>query len=119
MTYTWTIIGMIGYPQYEGDTDVVTYANYIVSADDGLGHIATYQGCQPTPLDPSAPFIPYPDLTPEIVTAWVQSSLGPEGVAGVYSNLDAKIAYQINPPPVSQSFPLPWNYGQTPPAPVN
>lgn len=123
-TYTWTPIALIGYPQFEGETDVVTSVSYTVVADDGDGHTASYQSIEQTPLDPAAPFIPYPDLTPEIVIGWVQSSLGFSGVTSIYANLDGLIAAQTNPPESPENFPLPWgsvtgtvsNY--VPPAPV-
>jgi hypothetical protein len=116
-TYTWTATALIGYPQYEGQTDVITTVFYTVSADDGAGHTAFTQNVQSTPLDPLVPFIPYPDLTNDIVIGWVQDDLGADGVASIYANLDAQIEAQINPPVIPQSFPLPWNYGQVPPAP--
>ena len=123
-TYTWTATNLSGYPQYEGETDVVTTVFYIVAADDGQGHTANIQGSQQTPLDPAVPFIPYADLTNDIVIGWVQNALGANGVTGVYANLDAQIEAQINPPQSPESFPLPWgsatgtvsNY--VPPAPV-
>ena len=123
-TYTWTPIALIGYPQFEGETDVVTNVSYTVVADDGAGHSASYQSIEQTPLDPAAPFIPYPDLTPETVIGWVQSSLGFSGVTSIYANLDGLIAAQINPPESPENLPLPWgsvtgtvsNY--VPPAPV-
>lgn len=123
-TYTWTPTVLIGYPQYEGETDVVTTVFYTVVADDGQGHTSNISSNQQTPLDPEAPFIPYPDLTPEIVIGWVQSSLGFEGVTSIYACLDAQIENQINPPESPENFPLPWgdatgtvsNY--VPPAPV-
>ena len=123
-TYTWTATNLIGYPQYEGETDVVITVFYIVAADDGQGHTANIQGSQQTPLDPAVPFIPYADLTNDIVIGWVQNALGANGVTGVYANLDAQIEAQINPPQSPESFPLPWgsatgtvsNY--VPPAPV-
>jgi hypothetical protein len=114
MTYTWTPIAIFGYPQYEGQTDVVTSVLYTVLADDGDGHTATLSNVQQTPLDPAAPFIPYADLTPEIVIGWVQFNMGPEGVANIEANLSAQIAAQINPPVVPVSLPLPW---VAPPAP--
>jgi hypothetical protein len=113
-TYTWTATNLIGYPQYEGETDVITTVFYTVVADDGAGHTASIQNIQQTPLDPLVPFIPYPDLTNEIVIGWVQDDLGENSVASIYANLDAQIEAQINPPPSPQSFPLPW---VTPPAP--
>jgi hypothetical protein len=110
-TYAWTPTTLIGYPQYEGETDVVTTVFYTVVADDGAGHTASYQGIQQTPLDPEAPFIPYPDLTPEIVIGWVQDQLGLNGVASIYANLDAQIEAQINPPPTPENLPPPWLKG--------
>ena len=65
-TYTWTATNLIGYPQYEGETDVITTVFYTVTADDGAGHTASLQNIQQTPLDPLVPFIPYPDLTNDI-----------------------------------------------------
>lgn len=115
MTYTWTITNLIGYPQYEGETDVVTTVFYTVFADDGAGHTASINSIQQTPLDPAVPFIPYPDLTNDIVVGWVQSNLGPNGVASIEANLNGQIEAQINPPITPQSFPLPWG---TPSFPV-
>ena len=109
MTYTWTITNLIGYPQYEGQTDVITTAFYTVLADDGAGHTASIQGIQATPLDPAAPFIPYSNLTNDIVVGWVQSNLGPNGVASIEANLAAQIEAQINPPVSPMAFPLPWS----------
>ena len=116
-TYTWTATNLIGYPQYEGQTDVITTVLYTVTADDGAGHTASIFNIQQPPLDPAVPFIPYPDLTNDIVIGWVQDDLGESGIASIYANLDAQIEAQINPPVSPQEFPLPWNYGQTPPAP--
>lgn len=115
-TYTWTATNLIGYPQYEGQTDVITTVFYTVVADDGAGHTANIQSIQQTPLDPLVPFIPYPDLTNDIVIGWVQDDLGESGIASIYACLDAQIENQINPPLTPQSFPLPWAPA-VPPAP--
>ena len=114
-TYTWTATNLIGYPQYEGQVDVITTVFCTVTADDGASHTASINVIQQTPLDPLVPFIPYPDLTNEIVIGWVQDDLGENGVASIYANLDAQIEAQINPPVTPQSFPLPW--APEPPAP--
>jgi hypothetical protein len=113
-TYTWTATNLIGYPQYEGQTDVITTVFYTVVSDDGQGHTASIQSVEQTPLDPLVPFIPYPDLTNDIVIGWVQNDLGENGIASIYANLDAQIEAQINPPLTSQSFPLPWVPAPTP-----
>lgn len=107
-TYTWTITALVGYPAFEGETDVVTQAFYTVTGDDGEGHSASFTSFQPTPLDPSVPFIPYADLTPEIVIGWVQAGLGPEKIASIEESISIRIQQQITPPPSPQEFPLPW-----------
>jgi hypothetical protein len=106
-TYTWTPTALIGYPEFAGKTDVVTTAYYTVTASDGE-YTSSNQSLQQFVLDPEAPFIPYPDLTPEIVTGWIQSALGPDSVASIYANLDAQIENQINPPVTVVNLPLPW-----------
>ena len=107
-TYTWTVTNLIGYPVLDGHTDVVTTAFYIVVADDGAGHTASYQGIQQIPLPDERPWVPFADLTNDIVVGWIQEELGPDGVASIEANLNAQIEAQINPPPTPQSLPLPW-----------
>jgi hypothetical protein len=108
ITYTWTATALIGYPTFEGETDVVTRAAYTVLGDDGEGHTADYSNWQETPLDPSVPFIPFADLTPEIVIGWVQSNLGPDRVAAIEESIAITIQRQVTPPPEPEVLPLPW-----------
>lgn len=108
ITYTWTATALIGYPTFDGETDVVTRASYTVLGDDGEGHTADYSNWQETPLDPSVPFIPYADLTNDIVIGWVQSALGPDRVAAIEESLSIQIQRQVTPPPEPEVLPLPW-----------
>jgi hypothetical protein len=55
------------------------------------------------PTDPS--FVPFDELTPEIVIAWVQAQLGEDEVASIESSLDAQIEAQLHPVNASG---LPW-----------
>jgi hypothetical protein len=113
ITYTWTPTSIVGYPTFDGQTDVVTRVFYSVLADDGEGHTSDYANFAYTPLDPKVPFIPYVDLTPEIVIGWVKSALGPEDVAVIEESLAIVIQRQVTPPPEPEVLPLPW----APPAP--
>jgi hypothetical protein len=108
ITYTWTATALVGYPTFDGETDVVTRAAYTVLGDDGEGHTADYSNWQPTPLDPSVPFIPYADLTNEIVIGWVQSNLGADAVAAIEESIAITIQRQVTPPPEPEVLPLPW-----------
>jgi hypothetical protein len=114
ITYTWTATSLIGYPVLDGETDVVTRASYTVLADDGEGHTADYSNFALTPLDPSVPFIPYADLTNDIIIGWVQYNIGADLVAAIEGSLAIQVERQVNPPPQPEVLPLPW----VPPAPV-
>jgi hypothetical protein len=108
ITYTWTATSLIGYPVIDGETDVVTRASYTVLADDGEGHTADYSNFALTPIDPSVPFIPYADLTNDIIIGWVQYNIGPELVASIEGSLAIQVERQVNPPPQPEMLPLPW-----------
>jgi hypothetical protein len=108
ITYTWTATSLIGYPIIDGETDVVTRASYTVLADDGEGHTADYSNFALTPIDPSVPFIPYADLTNDIVIGWVQYNIGPDLIAAIQGSLAIQVERQIDPPPQPEVLPLPW-----------
>jgi hypothetical protein len=108
ITYTWTATNLIGYPVIDGETDVVTRASYTVLADDGEGHTADYSNFAYTPIDPSVPFIPYADLTNDIVIGWVQYNLGPDMIAAIQGSLAIQVERQVNPPKEPEVLPLPW-----------
>lgn len=119
ITYTWTPTSLVGYPTFKGQTDVVTRAFYTVLGDDGEGHTADYSNFAYTPLDPSAPFIPYVDLTPEIVIGWVQSVLGPDAVAAIEESIAITIRRQVTPSSEPEVLPLPWVPPVTPKPPAS
>ena len=108
ITYTWTATSLIGYPVIDGETDVVTRACYTVLADDGEGHTADYSNFALTPIDPSVPFIPYADLTNDIVIGWVQYNIGPDMIASIQGSLAIQVERQIDPPKEPEVLPLPW-----------
>jgi hypothetical protein len=118
ITYTWTATSLIGYPILDGETDVVTRACYTVLADDGDGHTADYSNFALTPIDPSVPFIPYADLTNDIVIGWVQYNIGADMVASIEGSLAIQVERQVTPPPQPEVLPLPWVPAPTPPEPV-
>lgn len=118
ITYTWTATSLIGYPVFDGETDVVTRASYTVLADDGEGHTADYSNSVLTPIDPSVPFIPYADLTNDIVIGWVQYNIGADLIAAIQGSLAIQVERQIDPPPQPEVLPLPWVPAPTPPEPT-
>ena len=91
----------------DGETDYVVIANYTVVGIDGdytasLSNIARFS------TESVTPFVPYADLTNEIVTAWIQEELGVDGVSNLEACIQGQIDSQINPPVVPVNTPLPW-----------
>jgi hypothetical protein len=108
ITYEWKTQSMSCYPTYQGETNVVFVVNSIVTAtDDSTPPInATSTNSVAITYNPNDPYIPYADLTPEIVNGWVKDTLGIEQIAAIQSNLDTQIANILNPSVVLP--PLPW-----------
>lgn len=96
-TYTWSIVNM---ERLTADNFVVV-VHYNVSATEGELSASTYGTTSYTQEEGQA-FVPYEQLTKEVVIGWVQDALGKEVVeSSLQSQLDALKA------PVQQSG-LPW-----------
>jgi hypothetical protein len=106
-TYTWIIEQMDCYPA-NPEPDYVFNVHWRCNGVDEATppNQATVYSIQAIPNDPSEPYIPYANLTPDIVIGWVQEAMGADGVAAVLSSLDKQLAALENPPVVSP--PLPW-----------
>ena len=105
-TYTWAVTALYT-ETIEGDSNYVVIANYEVVGVDGeytasLSNIARFS------TESVSPFIPYEDLTNEIVIGWIQDDLGEDGVNNTYACIQGQIDSQINPPVTPQNTPLPW-----------
>jgi hypothetical protein len=105
-TYTWTIENL--YTQTIADeADYVVIVNYLVVGVDGefeasLTNLAQFS------TENVETFIPYADLTNEIVVGWVQSVLGIDGVANLEACIQGQIDSLINPPTYPVNTPLPF-----------
>jgi hypothetical protein len=53
-------------------------------------------------------FVPYADLTEEIVLGWVKETLGENGIISIEACIQGQIDSEINPPQVPVNTPLPW-----------
>ena len=97
-TYLWTIVQM---ERLTADNFVVV-VHYNVSATDGEYSASTYGTTSYTQTE-GASFVPYEQLTKEVVVGWVQTALDKEVVeASLQGQIDALKA------PVQQSG-LPWS----------
>lgn len=103
-TYEWDCKTVDVYPEYEDHADTVYNVHWRINAQsdqqdtEGNHYTSTVYGTQALSLDDiGSNFIPFADLTGEIISGWVQSIMGEEEIAKLKSSLDANINEQINP----------------------
>jgi hypothetical protein len=90
-------------------SDYVVIAYYIVVGTEGI-YTASFENMAKFSTQSVSPFIPYDELTNEIVVGWIQQELGVDGVNAIESSIQGQIDSQINPPVVPQVTPLPPNF---------
>ena len=105
-TYTWEVTSLYT-ETIDGETDYVVIANYEVVGIDG-DYTASLSNIARFPTESVSPFVPYADLTNEIVIGWIQEELGVDGVSNLQACIQGQIDSQINPPVVPVNTPLPW-----------
>jgi len=107
ITYDWNCKTVDIHPQEEGETNVVYNVHWIVTGisdklDSDLNHYsATNIGTQLVPLDPETPFIPFDELTNEIVVGWTKDAMGEEQVQSIEDSIASQIAEKLNPTSVT------------------
>ena len=105
-TYTLTIDAM--YTVQQPDPDYVVNVLWTLTGTDGT-YTASIGGNTQFAVDQQKPdFVPYADLTPQIVEGWIEASLGEDGMANFEANVQGQIDSMINPPVSPENTPLPW-----------
>jgi len=102
--YNWNFNPLESYPTSSGQTDVVFKIHWQVDATTG-SYIAHSVGTQIISYNSESVFVPFNELTKEIVYSWVTSSMGIETYNSVTASLIQKIENQINPPIIIQQAP--------------
>ena len=109
-TYTWDCKTVDVYPTHDSHSDVVYNVHWRLNAEsdqqdaDGNNYSATVYGTHSVNADDISNFIPFADLTNDIVTGWVTSGMGDDEVANLKSGLDSNIDNQINPTSVTKTI---------------
>lgn len=107
-TFTW-IVKQLLTETVAGEQNYVVIANYEVTGVDGEYSSSISDSARFSTANVDN-FIPYQDLTNDIVIGWIQSLLGVDGVANYESSIQGQIDSQINPPVTPQDTPLPPNF---------
>jgi hypothetical protein len=105
--FTW-LVTTLWTETIAGEQNYVVIASYDVTGVDGTYTASLSNTAQFSTMSVS-PFIPYDQLTNEIVVGWIQQDLGVNGVDSIEACIQGQIDSQINPPQTPQNTPLPWS----------
>ena len=103
VTYDWNCKTVDVHPQEEGQTDVVYNVHWNVTGVEGE-YSVTNIGTQIVPLSEGSTFIPFEDLTNEIVVDWTKEAMGEETVASIETSIANQIQDLITPTSVTMTI---------------
>jgi len=103
ITNDWNCKTVDVHPQEEGETNVVYNVHWIVTGTEE-DYSATSIGTQIVSVDPETEFIPFEDLTNEIVVEWVKEAMGEEQVQAIEDGIASQIAELENPTSVTMTI---------------
>ena len=96
MATTWNIRNVMVYNTLDGNSDVIYLVNYNVTATDGNGNV--YVLPEEAMVDTSSitDFVPFADLTEEVVLGWVTTGLGTDAVAAIDQAAENALSNMLN-----------------------
>jgi len=109
--FTW-LVNTLWTETVAGEQNYVVIASYNVTGVDGT-YSASLSNTAQFSTESVSPFIPYDELTNDIVIGWIQQELGVNGVNSIEACIQGQIDSQINPPVTPEVTPLPPNFFPT------
>lgn len=116
LVYNWNFNPLTCYTRQDGYNDVVVTVHWQYSAQSGSlnesgsfvsQYTAQIIGTEGFTFDPSgSSFIPFEELTKDIVLGWVTGSMGEERINDMSASLERQIEDQITPKIIN--LPAPW-----------
>lgn len=103
ITYDWNCKTVDVHPQEDEQTDVVYNVHWIVTGTDG-DYSSNAIGTQIVPLSEGGAFIPFENLTNEIVVEWTKEAMGEETVESIEAGIASQIESLINPTSVTMTI---------------
>ena len=107
INYDWNCRTVDARPLEGGETDVVYNVHWRVTGTsdqtnpEGNAYSAGSIGTQAVTWNPEGTFIPFEDLTNEIVVEWTQAAMGEEQVANIEASITSQIESLIHPTSVT------------------
>ncbi len=109
-TYNWNCKTVDVHPTEADHTDVVYNVHWIVTGvsdeldPEGNAYQSTSIGTQVVPLDSESQFIPFDELTNEIVVEWTKEAMGEEQVTSIEAGIKQAIDLEINPTSITMTI---------------
>ena len=101
--YTWDCKTVDVYPTHDSHSEVVYNVHWRLNAvsnqqdAEGSNYSASVYGTHSVNADDIENFVPFADLTNDLVSGWVIDGMGEDEVASMKESLDNNIDGQINP----------------------
>jgi len=97
--FKWNFDPIEAYPEKDGNKNVACLVHWQLNGkrqvEDNI-YSSTIIGTQSLPL-PEGEFIPFEELTTQIVLEWITDEIGQEMIDRMYESIDQNIDEQINP----------------------
>ena len=107
INYNWNVLKLLT-ENINDKSDYVVIAGYeVIAIEETLTSSTGFLAVQFS-TEQVGVFIPYEDLTEEIVIGWIKETLGESEIYSIEESLARQIEHQKNPPPTPQVTPLPW-----------
>jgi len=108
-TYTWNCKTVDCYPEHDSHSDVVYNVHWKLNAvsdqtHEDVHYTASVYGTHSVNADDIENFVPFANLTNDLVSGWVIDGMGEDEVASMKESLDNNIADQINPTSVTKTL---------------
>ena len=110
ITYDWNCKTVDIYPQDGEYADVVYNVHWIVTGTsdelnpEGVAYSATNIGTQILNVSDITDFIPFEDLTNDVVVEWTRQAMGEEQVTQIEAGIASEIEGKINPTSVTMTI---------------
>ena len=107
INYDWNCRTVDARPLEEGETDVVYNVHWRVTGTsdelnpEGNAYSSGSIGTQIVTWNPEGAFIPFEDLTNDIVVEWTKSAMGVEQVTTIEASIESQINSLITPTSVT------------------
>ena len=104
INYTWNFNPLEAYPTASGETNVVFNVHWQLYGSTG-SYQSSVIGVQAVSYETGSTFIPFEELTYDIVYNWMTASMGTASMQNYEASVAQQIQNQINPPVLIEQAP--------------